>query len=474
MPALPNLKTRALSWFFHRLQARVPYSDSNQYLEGRYAPVSQELTETHLTVTGQLPRELNGLYARIGPNPMSVPNPGAYHWFTGAGMVHGVRLKDGKALWYRNRWIASNSVRDKQGRPHLPGPRRGVLDAVNTNVFAHGGRIWAAVEAGPYPVELDGELNSLRHGLFDSGLSMAFTAHPRIDPFTGEAHAICYDGPKRDRITYMVVNAQCQVTKVLELPVRHGPMIHDCAITRSQVIVLDLPVTFSGKSLIQGAALPYTWNPKHRARVGLLPRNGQAKDVRWIDIDPCYVFHTCNAYDLDDGGVMLDVVAHQRMFDRSRIGPEAEQTHITFERWHIDPARDMVKRTVISKRNQEFPRCNELFSTQPYRYAYTVGFTNPKDLQMLMRHDLHTGRTQTHDHGPGRSTGEAVFVPRHSDGRGAEDDGWLLSYVYDANTNRSDLVVLNARDLNGPPQAIVHLPARVPSGFHGNWIPDLV
>jgi carotenoid cleavage dioxygenase len=295
-----------------------------------------------------------------------------------------------------------------------------------------------------------------------------------MDPATGEAHAICYDALKPKRITYMVVDAQCQVTKVLEIPVQHGPMIHDCAITRTQVIVLDLPVTFSMRHMLQGVSLPYGWNPKHQARVGLLPRNGEAKDIRWFPIDPCYVFHTCNAYDLDDGGVMLDVVVHERMFDRSRIGPEANGNKTTFERWHIDPARGVIKRTVISGHNQEFPRCNELFSTQPYRYAYAVGFTSTNDAQSLMRHDLHTGNILIHDHGEGRSSGEAVFVPRDPGAgtQAAEDDGWLLSYVYDANTERSDLVVVNAQDLNGPPQAIVHLPARVPAGFHGNWMPD--
>ena len=464
-----TIEERVVAWLSQRLQRRVPYSSSNRYLEGLYAPVAQERTETRLRITGDLPRDLNGLYARIGPNPMQVPNPGAYHWFTGDGMVHGVRLADGQALWYRNRWIGSDSVRQQQGRSKLPGPRRGVGNAVNTNVFQHGGRLWAAVEAGPYPVELNADLDTVRHGLFDSLTSCSFTAHPRLDPATGEAHAICYDALKPRRINHVVVNADCEVTKVVELPVKHGPMIHDCAITRTQVIVLDLPVTFSLRHLVQGVGMPYGWNERHTARVGLLPRHGQAQDIRWIQIDPCYVFHTCNAYDLDDGGVMLDVVVHARMFDRSRIGPEND-TRITFERWHIDPLRSRVQRTVLSGRNQEFPRCNETLSTQPYRYAYTVGFNTAEDMRALLRHDLHTGATLVHDHGAGRSTGEAVFVPR--EGGKAEDDGWLLSYVYDANTDLSDLVVVNAQDLAGPPQAVVHLPARVPAGFHGNWMPD--
>jgi carotenoid cleavage dioxygenase len=158
------------------------------------------------------------------------------------------------------------------------------------------------------------------------------------------------------------------------------------------------------------------------------------------------------------------------MFDRSRQGPDSERT--AFERWTLDPARGEVRRKVISDAHQEFPRHDERRSTQRHRYAYTVGLNREPGGEPLIRYDLETGASVSHDYGPNRVTAEAVFVPRSAGA--AEDDGWLLSYVYDLAEGRSDLVVLNASDITGPPQAVVHLPVPVPLGFHGNWIPDAI
>src|SRR5690606_7933728 len=132
-----------------------------------------------------------------------------------------------------------------QGRPPAPGLRRGVSDVVNTNVFGHAGRIWASTEAGVLPVELDAELDTVRHGYFNTQESLPFTAHPHLDPTTGHLHAICYDATQLRAIYYVVIDAQGQLLHRAPIPVRHGPMIHDCAITRSQVLVLDLPISLS-------------------------------------------------------------------------------------------------------------------------------------------------------------------------------------------------------------------------------------
>lgn len=466
---MTRLAERTVAWLGARAQKRVPYSAENPFLQGPYAPVPAETTETALRVTGAIPPELNGLLARIGPNPLQVANPATYHWFVGDGMVHGLRLRDGRALWYRNRWVGTDSVNKALNRPRAAGPRRGVAEAVNTNVFGHGGRIWATVEAGALPVELDGELNTLRHGYFESADSRAYTAHGHRDPETGELHAVCYDALSQNRIQYVVVDSACRVTRVVDIPVRHGPMVHDCAITASRVVVLDLPVTFLLREAMRGSSLPYAWNPRHPARVGLLPRQGAAADIRWYAVDPCFVFHPCNAYDLPDGGVALDVVVHARMFDRSRQGPEAQE--VTFERWTLPPEGDRVARNAWSDRPQEFPRHDERRTGRPYRYAYTVGAQiDSREPQPLIKYDLRTGTSQTHAFGPRHIPNEAVFVPRHAGA--AEDDGWLLSYVCDLGEERSDVVIVNAQDVGGEPQAVIHLPGRVPLGFHGNWIPD--
>ena len=439
------------------------------FLDGVFAPVSGEAETTALRVEGQLPEDLNGLYARIGPNPLK-PNPQRYHWFIGDGMVHGVRLQGGQAAWYRSRYVGSNSAHKALGRPILPGPRHGPGDVVNTNVYGHAGRLWASVEAGMLPVQLDDRLDSVRHGTFNSPRKQPFSAHPHRDPHTGDLHAICYDAFVRHKVQYVRVSPQGDVSRVVDIPVQHGPMIHDCAITRRFVVVLDLPVTFSFKRLLTRSAFPYAWNDKHRARVGLLPKDGQAADMRWFDVDPCYVFHPCNAFELPDGSVVMDVVAHRRMFDRSRSGPELD-SGARFERWTLPAGGQRVVREVLHDVAQEFPRLDERLTGEPYRYAYAVGFQpDQPGGQPLFRHDLNTRQTTRHDFGPHAVPGEFVFVPRRA--QGPEDDGWLMGLVHNRQSGCAELHVLNADDFGGAPQAVVHIPARIPAGFHGNWVPD--
>jgi carotenoid cleavage dioxygenase len=447
---------------------------SNPYLEGVHKPMEAELTLEALEVTGSIPPELDGRYLRIGPNPAGPASPAAYHWFTGDGMVHGVRLKDGKALWYRNRWIRSKAVSRALGEPEAPGPRNGLSDTVNTNVLGHAGALWALVEAGGYPVRLGEDLQTLAHDPFGGTLKGGFTAHPHQDPETGEMHAICYEGSELNAVRHVVLSPEGRVTRELSIPVRNGPSIHDCMITRNYVIILDLPVTFSLKTLLSGHPFPYRWNPDHRARVGLLPKTGTADDVIWCDVAPCYVFHPCNGYETADGKVILDVCAHDTMFDGDRVeGPASEST--PFERWTLDPVARSVSRRVIDPDGQEFPRPNETRLGKPYRYAYAMclpaGFdAAAPDQTRLFKHDLEAGTRQVHDFGMGHLPGEFVFVPRPT--ARAEDDGWLMGYVVDLANEATDFVILNADDFEGPPQASIRIPHRIPPGVHGNWAPS--
>jgi carotenoid cleavage dioxygenase len=464
-----NLVEKAAGWISRQARDRIPHSETNPFLKGPFAPVATETTETSLHVTGKIPPELNGLYARIGPNPMHIENPAAHHWFLGDGMVHGVRLRDGHAVWYRNRYIGSNAVNQRLGRPPAPGPRHRDIDTVNTNIIGHAGSLWALVEGSALPVELDATLETRRHAWFNTTQNRAFAAHPHRDPATGALHAICYDVMTQDQVFYVVIAPDGTLARDIAIPVRHGPMIHDCALTDTYMIVLDFPVTFSMPALLRGHAFPYQWNDKHPARIGLLPRTGTAENIVWFDVDPCFAFHTANAYDQPDGSVILDLITYPTMFDGSRNGPENTQS--AFERWHLSPATGTVKRSTFSDFAQEFPRVDERRTGQPYRYAYTIGLDiAAKTTQPLYRLDTHTGAIAEHVFGPHHAPAEAVFVPRHQ--ASAEDDGYLITYVYDLAENTSTLTILDAANLGGDPAAIIHLPVRVPIGFHGNWIPD--
>jgi carotenoid cleavage dioxygenase len=270
-------------------RARQDAARSHPFLSGIHQPMTEERTLTDLKVTGTIPPELSGRYVRIGPNPFR-PDPRGHHWFIGDGMVHGVRLQDGKALWYRNRYIRSQDLEGKGGPAAAPGPRRGRRDMINTNVIQHAGKTLAIVEAGSFPAELTDELETRAYTDFGGTLSVAFSAHPHRDPLTGELHAITYDGMTQDTVWHVVVSPEGKVVRQEPIPVQHGPSIHECTITTNYVLVFDLPVTFSMKALIGGAQFPYAWNPDHQARVGLLPRGGRADEIIWCVM--CSTFRT--------------------------------------------------------------------------------------------------------------------------------------------------------------------------------------
>ena len=155
----------------------------NRYLVDNYAPVAHEVTVTELPVTGSLPDALCGRYLRNGPNPLAPPEPSTYHWFTGDGMVHGIRIRDGQAEWYRNRWVRSAEVATALGEQLRPGPVHADMDfASNTNVIGHAGRTFAIVEAGARPYELTYELDTVGPSDFGGTLPGGYTAHPRARP----------------------------------------------------------------------------------------------------------------------------------------------------------------------------------------------------------------------------------------------------------------------------------------------------
>ena len=439
------------------------------YLEGNFAPVTDEVTALDLPVTGRIPETLRGRYLRNGPNPVGPVDPATYHWFTGDGMVHGVRLLDGKAEWYRNRWVRAGGVPAALGVPDPGGAIHSDMDfAANTNVIGHAGKTLAIVEAGARPIEMSYELDTLTRGDFDGTLPNGYTAHPKLDPDTGELHAVCYWWGLGNQVQYIVVDASGKVTKVVPIETTGAPMLHDMGLSAGHVIVLDLPCIFN-MELAASGAFPYKWDPSYPARVGVLPRAGDNSDIKWFEIDPCYVFHPLNTFD-DGDRVVFDAVRHPRMFADQLLGPD-EGTP-TLDRWTFDLSNGKVVEERLDDRGQEFPRHDERLVGKPYRYGYTVA-TLPGLLGAgNVKHDLRDGSSEVHDYGAGRHAAEPVFIPATPDA--AEDDGYVMTLVYDSATDRSDLVILHAQDFTGEPVAIVHLPQRVPFGFHGNWVPDAV
>jgi carotenoid cleavage oxygenase len=492
----------------------------NPYLEDFLAPVSAEVTATDLEVTGRIPEHLDGRYLRNGPNPAEEVDPATYHWFSGDGMVHGVALRDGKARWYRNRWVRSLSVCAALGEPAPTrlNPWAGMLSGgANTNVLSHAGRTLALVEGGIANYELTDELDTVGTCDFDGTLAGGYTAHPHRDPRTGELHAVSYSFARGRTVQYSVIDTQGRARRTVDIDVSGSPMMHDFSLTDKYVVIYDLPVTFDPvqvlpakmprwlgaparlalQSLIgrvrvpspitammnrnpkHSDSVPYAWNPDYPARIGVMPREGGNRDVRWFDIEPCYVYHPLNAYSEIRGDskgadvLVLDVVRHSRMFDRDRRGPG--ESLPTLDRWTINLATGAVSTECRDDRSQEFPRINETLLGGRHRFGYTVGieggFAAAGGSEMstpVYKHDYATGSTLVAALDPDLLMGEVCFVPTPPTGRASvEDDGILMGYGYHRGRDEGQLLLLDAQTLESV--ATVHLPQRVPMGFHGNW-----
>ncbi len=445
---------------------------SIDYLAGAFAPVSKEITVDDLNVTGTLPAELEGRWLRNGPNPIGEVDRASHHWFVGSAMVHGVRLRDGRAEWYRNRWVRSAESAAHLGEDPPTGPVFGThLSAPNTNVGGFAGTTWALVEAGGMPCELTYELDTKYRNDFFGTLPAGYTAHPKFDPATGELHAVCYAYPDNaDFVQYVVIGPDGRVKSTTEIAVPDMPMVHDMSLTENYAVIYDLPITVDIELAMQ-SQFPFRWNPDHAARVGLMPRGGTSDQIIWCDAPMKYVFHPLNAYEDTNDDVIIDLCTYERTFSSDLKGPFGDLPP-TLDRWTINPTSRKVSEQRIDDRAHEFPRHNPKVGLRQHRYGYTmlVGEDNDPTTGMTCKTDFVTGTTSLHDYGPGRTGAEPIFVPR-ADGVD-EDDGWLMTVVYDAGRDTSDLVLVDARDMSAPPVATVQLPQRVPMGFHGNWVPD--
>jgi carotenoid cleavage dioxygenase len=444
----------------------------NPYLEGNFAPVLEELTEAHpLPVTGVVPPDLEGRLLRNGPNPVSVPaDDRQYHWFTGDGMIHDISLAGGKAVGYRNRWVRTRKLAAEIGTDPPNGPQEPLNGPANTHVIRHAGTTLALVESG-FPHALSSDLERARVHDFDAALASPMTAHPKVDPDTGELVFFGYDVFGPPFLRCHTVDATGTLTRSQDIDIPRAAMMHDFGVTASRVVFMDLPVVFDLDLAATGQSLPFRWMPESGSRIGVMPRQGGDGDVTWIGIDPVYVFHVLNAYD-DGDAIVMDVIRYDSAFDTAP-GEAIASSPPALARWTIDATGNRLVETRLDDAPVEFPRMDDDVAGRPHRYGYcTLLGSEPETEEAigLIKYDLQRDETIRFDPGESRAPGEPVFV-RAADG-GGEDEGWVLSVVYDRARDASDLVILDATSFAGPPVATVHLPARVPFGFHGSWLPS--
>lgn len=349
-----------------------------------YAPVVDELTEFDLPVEGAIPAELDGWYLRNGPNPRQA----TAHWFTGDGMIHGVRIENGRAAWYRNRWVRTESFENPFPLYNADGTRNLHASVANTHVVNRAGKTLALVESS-LPYEITNDLETLGAYDFSGKLVDSMTAHPKSCPTTGELHFFGYGNIFAPHVTYHRADANGELTVNRPLDVPALTMMHDFALTAEHVIFMDLPVVFNLEvAMSRGRDMPYRWDDNYGARLGVLRRDDPFGEVRWFDIDPCYVFHVANAS--DDGNTMvLQAVRYPELWR----GTSGFVTDGVLWSWIIDMTTGRVTERQLDDRAVEFPRIDDRLAGLPAHYAVSVGDNR------LVRYDLESGSAVEHRFG---------------------------------------------------------------------------
>jgi carotenoid cleavage dioxygenase-like enzyme len=453
----------------------------NPYLEGNFAPMRSE-DDFDLPVKGEIPAGLAGTLYRTGPNPQFEPRDNNHHWFAGDGMVHAFNVEGGRVR-YRNRyvrtpkWVAENAAGQALfgtfGNPMTTDPDYIGQDAgvANTNIVFHAGRLLALEEAhGPFEME-PGTLGS--KGYLDFGGK--FTAHPKIDPQTGEMVFFSYSTgpmPFSNTVSYGVADANGRLTRRSDFEAPYCSMIHDFMVTSGHVLFPVLPLTGSMQRAMSGLP-PFAWEPDKPAMVGVMARDADVSTMRWFSTDAAYVFHPMNAWEAD-GKIHADVMRYDAApFFPLADGSPGRNAAAYLVRWTFDLTgdSDTIKEERLDDLAGEFPRFDERYLGHAYRHGWIAGQTRrPGDIRTdsLAHLDLKTGARTMWALPEGDYISEPVFTPRAANAE--EGDGWITAVAYRAEADASELLVFEAQDLAAGPIASAMMPRRVPFGFHGNWV----
>jgi all-trans-8'-apo-beta-carotenal 15,15'-oxygenase len=442
-------------------------------------------------IDGQVPAGLRGTLYRNGSGRNDLGDKWFPHWFDGDGMISAIRFDD-SGIHYRNRYVATENYRDEtragrivnrgfgKQRPYgmLGNAFRQPANVSNTSVVMQGDRLLSLWEGGP-PFALDPTTLDTRGIETFGGTVKAFSAHPKIDPDTGEMFNFGIDyGVKTTLTPYRIDKGV--VTRLPPVMLPRPVMNHDFVLTTrylvfclGPIILWSLPFVVGHKSFDHAL----NWDNRIPTLILLVPRDGSGKP-RIIETDPFFQFHFANGFE-EDGALVLDLARYP---DYHTIGqalrnywqskwPSEGMAALT--RMRVDLASGKIdNRTYDSGTANEYPRINPAYSGKRQRYAYIA--CNPADQamglqQQLARVDLQSGAVARHDFRPGGYPGEPLFIATRP--AGAEDDGVVVSLVFDAARQRTDIVGLDARDLAARPLFVAPLRHHVPFSLHGTFAP---
>lgn len=499
---------RAVVWAFDAgLNEKPAY-----LLSGSYAPVDEMAPVADLPISGSIPECMNGEFVRVGPNPRFKPVSG-YHWFDGDGMIHGVNIKDGKAT-YVARFVRTARLQQEESygaakfmkMGQLKGLRGlfylaveklrmslGVLDdsygifSGNTNLVYHNNRLLVLHETDkPYAMKVleDGDLQTLGLENYEQRLQHPFTAHPKLDSTTGEMFLFAYQ-EKAPYLIYRVVSKDGVIGEPVPITIPHCVMMHDFAITENYALFMDLPLLLNPTGMPKGEFI-FKFDSSKECRFGILPRYAtNESQIRWFKIPTCFIFHNANAWEEGDDvvlttcrmpGIDLDLELEYKK-------EKAWSVNSKLYEFRLNVKTGEVKQRQLSDLSTDFPRINEEYTGRKAQYVYCGVFDEMNRVIGVAKYDLDkepspAGRelevagniVGVFRHGPGRSGSEAIFVPAKPGVDGPEDAGYLIQFVSDESTGKSEVVIIDARTMSPEPVTSVRLPRRVPYGFHALFV----
>jgi len=453
-------------------------------LRGNYAPINFEATYNDLVIGGTVPTGLSGSLYRVGPNPKFVA--GAYHWFFGAGMVHAFHVNNGQ-VDYLNRWVRTPKferevelgrglnleISMNQETGQFATDRR--YGVANTHIVSHGEHL-VALEEGSHPFSLQPDsLASSGYGNYADGIKGAMTAHPKLDPETGELHGFGYmsDHFGSNTMTYHVIDRTGRTLRSDTFEAPYAAMVHDFIITRDYILFPIFPLTCD-LSRIEKFGFPFAFDASAGAFIGVLARGASVSTIKWIEAPVRYVFHYLNAWNegtnITFDAIDFPVAPNFPNVDGSIPAYDDAQGKLT--RWTLDVKTGVIDRQQTHHVAAEFPRIDDRFAAARHRHGFIAGASQRTKgdggLFHEIRHiDCETGKVQTWDAGFGNGVSEPVFVEKSADAK--EGQGWLLATVYDNHSATSSMVILNAEAVEDGPIATAKLDHRIPYGFHGSW-----
>ena len=480
--------------------ARFPASPNYQ---GLFAPSRVEADISDLEVDGEVPAAIEGAFHRVAPDPQLPPLLRDDIWFNGDGMVSMFRFRRGRIDFKQRRARTDKFIlEERAGRPLFGAYRNPLTDdssvrgryrgTANTNVLVHGGRLLALKEDSP-PLEMDPDsLETRGYTDFGGGVtSQTFTAHPKIDPRTGHMCAFGYaaKGLLTRDMAYYEISPLGRVEREVWFELPYYCMMHDYGLTEHYAVFHVIPIVGSWERLQAG--LPHfgfdTSKPIH---LGVLPRDGEARDIRWFTAPNCFASHVMNAF--EEGTLIhFDVpMAKGNAFpffpDVHGAAFDPEKAHCHMTRWTVDlasPGDGFAGMRRLADVKGEFPRIDDRYVSRAYRYGFLLAqdFSRPLQLpggrsatgmmmNLLARLDHATGELQTYWAGPTSTLQEPCFVP--SSQTAAEGEGYLLAVANRLADSRSDLLIFDAQHLADGPIATVRLELRLRPALHGNWTPQ--